>query len=174
MSKRLIILCTLIGILALPIIAYAQEDPIFVLTEDQINVEFAIPSTTTHTITNLEVDVEPDGVQIEFDMTTIQNGTTATHHIIAVLIGLAKPRVTQLEMEDPVNSSFTPTLSQRRAVANVVARAWSSYIVGVVEENQIHSTDNSTTIQALMESDGIHFFAVDNVPTEWCLECAIP
>lgn len=175
MLKQVFMLCTILFILAFPVGVHAQEDPIFVLTEEQINAEFTIPGTATRTISNLEVDVEEDGVQISFDMTVTQNGTVTTYNIIGILIGLAKPRVTQLEMENTLISNFTASPNQRREVAGVVVRAWGDYMAGVVEQNQLNSaTLNYAKIEAVMESDGIYFYTVDSVPTEWCLECAKP
>jgi hypothetical protein len=175
MSKQLLSFCTILLMLVLPIATYAQENPVFVLTEEQINADFTIPSTTTRTISNLEVDVEEDGVQISFDMTVAQNGTTTTYNIIAILIGLVKPRVTQLELENTMISSFTASPSQRREVAGVVARAWGDYMAGVVEENELGDAAlNYTKVEALMESDGIYFYTVDTTPIEWCLECPKP
>jgi len=173
MSKQLFVLCTILLMLAFPIAVNAQEDPVFVLSEEQINAEFTLPSTAARTVANLAVDVEEDGVQVSFDMTVARNGSTSTYNIIAVLIGLSHVRI--MEFKDAWLTEFSATPSQRREVARVVSQAWELYLRGVLEENLLDGTDLTLDdIEALMESGGIHFYAADNVPIDWCLECAKP
>jgi hypothetical protein len=131
MSKRSFTLIIVVLSLMLSTVAYAQEPPILVLTEKQINEEFTIPSTATRTISGLEVDVHEEGVYISFDMTVTRDGTSNTLSIIAVLIGL---RVNEVVLENTMVSSFQATRSQRTAVAGLVEQAWGDYVTSVFGE----------------------------------------
>jgi hypothetical protein len=131
MSKRSFTLIIVVLSLMLSTVAYAQEPPVLVLTEKQINEEFTIPSTTTRTISGLEVDVHEEGVYISFDMTVTRDGTSNTLSIIAVLIGL---RVNEVVLENTMVSSFQATRSQRTAVAGLVEQAWGDYVTSVFGE----------------------------------------
>ncbi len=131
MSKRSFTIIIVVLALMLPTIAYAQEPPVLVLTEKQINEEFTIPSTATRTISGLEVDVHEEGVYISFDMTVTRDGTSNTLSIIAVLIGL---RVNEVVLENTMISSFQATRSQRTAVAGLVEQAWGDYVTSVFGE----------------------------------------
>lgn len=131
MSKRSFTLIIVVLSLILSTVAYAQEAPVLVLTEEQINKEFTIPSTATRTVSDLEVDVHEEGVYVSFDLTVTRDGTSNTLSIIAILIGL---RVNQLELENTMVSSFQATRSQRTAVTGLVERAWEDYVTSVFGE----------------------------------------
>jgi len=134
MSKRSFTLIVVVLSLMLSTVAYAQDGPVLVLTEEQINKEFTIPSTASRTISGLEVDVREEGVYVSFDLTVTRDGTSNTLSIIAVLIGLA---VDQLELENTMVSNFQPTRAQRAAVTVMVERAWKGYLTGVFGEFQV-------------------------------------
>jgi hypothetical protein len=156
-------------------IIFAQDEPILVLSEEQINADFTIPSTAARQISNLKVDVQEDGVHISFD---VRDGSSNTLSIIAVLIGLVQPRVNQMSFYDLLISSYvTPPRDARREVASVVTRAWSNYVRGVAEENALSLS--YAKIEYLMEDDGIFFFGSEaedsgGPDVQWCLECSKP
>ena len=139
MSKRLITLITIsMMILVVFSAAQAQEtpsgEPVFVLTEEQINEEFRIPNTATRTFSNVEVDVQEDGVHISFQMTTIKDGTTNTMGIIAVLIGLLHGDFSTFET-NVMSSSGVITRYEQRQINALVLRAWRNYMGDVAEAN---------------------------------------
>jgi hypothetical protein len=77
-------------------------------------------------------------------------------NIIGILMGLAKPRVLQLELETTMISSFTASPNQRREAVGMLAQAWGAYMIGVLEENQLGSAVlNYAEIEAVVESNGI-------------------
>jgi hypothetical protein len=128
MSKQVLTLIIVVLLLVLSSVASAQEAPVLVLTEEQINDEFTIPSTATRSISGLAVDVHKEGVYISFDMTVTRDGTSNTLGIIAVLIGL---RVDQLELENTMVSSFQAAHRQRSEVTGLVEKAWETYVASV-------------------------------------------
>ena len=142
MLKRLLTLITVL-LLVVFSVAQAQEAPsgesVLILTEEQINADFTIPSTATRRISNLEVDVQEDGVHVSFDLTTTRNGTTTTQGIIAILIGLYQPEQQQMmwSFSDLLVSQVTATGNQRRELSNLIGRAWRGYIADVAQENAL-------------------------------------
>lgn len=141
MSKRLLTLITILILLAVFSVAQAQEtasgESVFILTEEQINAEFSIPSTATRRISNLEVDVQEDGVHVSFDMTVTRDGTSNTLSIIAILIGLYQPEQQQViwSFSDLLVSQVRATGTQRRELANLIGRTWRNYVSDVAEAN---------------------------------------
>jgi hypothetical protein len=176
MSKRLLTLITVVMMLVLFSVTQAQDvssdEPIFVLTEDEINEEFSIPSTATRTVSNLDVDVQEDGVHISFELTTIKDGTSNTLNIIAVLIGMAQPRVSSLELENILVSNFTVSPRQRQEVSSLITRAWRNYMRDATEDaaSRMHLED----ISLGFADDGIYVYETEGVTAQWCLECARP
>lgn|GEM_PF-2640187 len=139
MSKRLLSLITTLLLLALFSVAQAQEEvsdePQFVLTEEQIKSDFNIASTATREISDLEVDVKEDGLHVSFQMTVIQDGTSNTLSIIAVLIGLFdRPRVSALELENTMISNYTAPAALQRQVTRLLVRSWNDYEAGVIAD----------------------------------------
>lgn len=134
MSKRLFIPVIVVLLLVITSVAHAQEAPIAtVLTEEQINQAFTIPSTVTRTISNLKVEVHKDGVQVSFDMTVTRDGTSNTLSIIAVLIGL---QAYQIQLENTMISNFQATRNQRLEVKGLVEQAWTQYMESVFGDSQ--------------------------------------
>ena len=138
MFKRSLIILSALLILALCATAYAQEEPNFVLTAEQINGEFSIPSTTTRQISNLEVDAQEDGLHVSFQMTVTRDGTTNTLNIIAILIGLYdQPRVSALELENTLISNYVVPRSLRQEVTTLLVRSWNDYKASVSVDSPI-------------------------------------
>jgi hypothetical protein len=143
MSKRMLTFITIVLILTVFSATQAQDAPagesVLIVTEAQINADFRIPSTTTRRISNLEVDVQEDGIHIAFDLTATRNGTTTTQGIIAILIGLYQPEQQQMiwSFSDLLVSSVRATGTQRRELVNLVGRAWRNYIGDVAEANAL-------------------------------------
>jgi hypothetical protein len=160
MSKRLLTIITAVLMLTVFSIGQAQEPPsgesVLILTEDQINAEFTIPSTATRMISNLQVDVQEDGVHISFDMTVTRDGTSNTLSIIAILIGLYQPEQQQMiwSSSDLLVSQVRATGTQRRELANLIGSAWRIYMGDVAEANGLSL--NFTKITYLTTS-----FAID-------------
>lgn len=162
MSKRLLTLFTIVLLLGVFSVAQAQQptasdEPILVLTEAQINEGFRIPSTSSHRISNLEVDVQEDGIYISFDMTTIKDGTSNTMNIIAILIGLYQPEQERslYSFKDLLVSSVIATGNQRRELTNLIGRAWRNYVA-----TQMGGIDVSADhIEMLLGEEAIYFFA---------------
>jgi hypothetical protein len=131
MSRRLLTFFTVL-LLAVPTVVNGQElmpdEPVFFLTEEQINAEFTIPSTANRTISNLEVDVQEDGVHISFAMTAISDGTSNTLIVSATLIELVPVRVSQLELENTLVSSYSVPRSLEREITNLIGRSWRRYL----------------------------------------------
>ena len=144
MSKRLFIPFMVVLLFVLTSVAYAQEAP--VLTQEQINQAFTIPSTATRTISNLNVEVHKDGVHVSFDMTVTRDGTSNTLSIIAILIGL---RVNQLELENTMISGFQATRGQRREATGVVEQAWGDYM-----ETVFGTSPTVVTAEGIIMRDG--------------------
>jgi hypothetical protein len=109
---------------AVSAIAYAQEAPVLVLTEDQINAEFTLPSTATRTISDVEVDVQEDGVHISFELTAVHDGLSNTIFVGATLSGLVPVRVSQVELEDTLVSNYVAPRRLQREVTNLLGRSW--------------------------------------------------
>lgn len=134
MSKRLFTLITMLLLLAVFSVAQAQESGI-VLTEQQINNGFSIASTATREISDLEVNVKEDGVHVSFQMTVTRDGTSNTLSIIAILIGLFdQPRVSAIELENTLISSYQVSTALRREVTRLVERSWNDYEAGVIAQ----------------------------------------
>ncbi len=137
MSKRLLILITVVSMLAVFSVAQAQQptapgEP-FVLTEAQINRDFTISSTATRQVSNLDVQVHEDGVYVSFQMTVTRDGTTNTLNIIAILIGLFdQPRVSSIELENTLVSSFVAPPALQRDVTSLVLNSWRNYEAGIL------------------------------------------
>jgi hypothetical protein len=121
-------------LLAVFSVAQAQESGI-VLTEQQINNGFSIASTTTREISDLQVNVKEDGVHVSFQMTVTRDGTSNTLSIIAILIGLFdRPRVSAIELENTLISSYQVSTALRREVTRLVERSWNDYEAGVIAQ----------------------------------------
>lgn len=134
MARRFFILTSVLLLLAVFGVAQAQE-PEFVLTEEQINADFTIASTTTREISDLEVDVKEDGVHVSFQMTITRDGTSNTLSIIAILIGLFdRPRVSAIELENTLVSNFMVSPALRREVTRMVERSWNDYEANVIAQ----------------------------------------
>ncbi|MCC7207270.1 MAG: hypothetical protein IT323_08190 [Anaerolineae bacterium] len=161
LAVSLIVIVTLV--LAPAAAVNAQDGPVYVLTEQQINADFSIPSTAARRISDLAVDVQPDGVHISFKMTTVKDGTSNTLSIIAILIGLFQPRVSSLDLENTLISSFSASPALRREVSGMITRAWRDYMAQVAAsaETQGLNLTKVTYVTHLMESEGINFFAVE-------------
>jgi hypothetical protein len=169
MLKRVLALFTVLLFLVVSSVAYGQEpttdEPIFVLTEDQINADFTIPSTATRTVSNLEVDVESDGVHFAFDLTTITDGTSNTLSIIAILIGqmqqngpaivLENVQITTYKLEDGI--MVTAPSSVQRQVNRLVGRAWRTYVRDAIAGADAVSL-GYTEIEWNFFDDGIYFY----------------
>lgn len=157
MSKRLLSLITLVLLLSVFSVTQAQEpvsgEPRFVLTEEQINADFSIRSTSTREISDLEVDVKEDGLHVSFQMTVIQDGTSNTLNIIAILIGLFdRPRVSAIELENTMISNYTvPVLLQREAT-RLLVRSWNDYEAGVIAALPVEVVP--TSANGIIMSDG--------------------
>ena len=140
MSKRLFVLITIVSMLVVFSVAQAQQpttfdEPNFVLTAEQINDEFSIPSTTTRQISNLEVDAQEEGLHISFQMTVTRDGTTNTLNIIAILIGLSdRPRVSALELENTLISNYVVPPSLRQEVMTLLLRSWNDYEASILAD----------------------------------------
>lgn len=139
MSKRMLSLITTLLLLAVFSAAQAQEpvsgEPRFVLTEEQIKSDFSIASTATREISNLDVEVKEDGVHVSFQMTVIQDGTSNTLSIIAILIGLFdRPRVSAIELENTLISNYVVSAALRREVTRQVVRSWNDYEATVIAD----------------------------------------
>ena len=139
MSKRMLSLITLLMLLAVVGVTQAQVrvtpsgEPVFLLTEEQINSDFQIPGSKTRQISNLEVDVQEDGVHVSFQVTITQNGRSNTLNIIAILIGLFdEPRVSSLELENTMISNYIAPTSLRDEVSSLVLRSWNTYEADVL------------------------------------------
>ena len=137
MSKRLFILITIVSMLAVFGSAQAQQptatEPGAVLTEAQINRDFAIPSTANRRISALDVEVHEDGVYVSFQMTLTRDGKTETLNIIAILIGLfSQPRVSSLQLENTMVSSFVAPAALQREISSLVLNSWAGYEAGVL------------------------------------------
>jgi hypothetical protein len=187
MSRRLLTFFTILLLLAVSTAAYAQEpttdEPIFVLTEEQINDEFTIPSTATRTISNVEVDVQSDGIHISFDMTAVRDGTSNTLSIIAILIGQVQENrsafydllISSYMLEDTtVATRIAAPSSVQRVVNRLVGPAWRDYVRDAMAGVDV-SADHIESYSLLMDDDSI-FFYVTEAPTEpqtegWCLPC---
>jgi hypothetical protein len=130
------------------------DEPVFFLTEEQINAEFTIPSTTTRTISNLEVDVQEDGVHVSFQMTAISDGTSNTLIVGAVLSGLVPVRVSQVEVENTLVSNYIVPRRLQREVTNLVRRAWRNYIRSLATRSGGEVIGDSV----VLGEDGISFF----------------
>jgi hypothetical protein len=130
------------------------DEPVFFLTEEQINAEFTIPSTTTRTISNLEVDVQEDGVHVSFQMTAISDGTSNTLIVGAVLSGLVPVRVSQVELENTLVSNYIVPRRLQREVTNLVRRAWRNYIRSLATRSGGEVIGDSV----VLGEDGISFF----------------
>src|SRR5215213_2741567 len=157
MSKRLLSLMTILLLLAVFSVTQAQEtvsdEPRFVLTEEQINADFSIASTSTREISNLEVDVKEDGLHVSYQMTVIQDGTSNTLSIIAILIGLFdQPRVSAIELENTMISNYTVPVLLRREVTRQLVREWKNYEASVIAELPIELVP--TTANGFIMSDG--------------------
>ena len=156
MSKRLLSLMTILLLPAVFSVTQAQEtvsdEPRFVLTEEQINTDFSIASTSTREISDLEVDVKEDGLHVSFQMTVIQDGTSNTLSIIAILIGLFdQPRVSAIELENTMISNYTVPVLLRREVTRQLVREWNNYEASVIAELPIELVPN----QIIMRDGGI-------------------
>ena len=160
MSRRLLTLITILLMLTAFSVAQAQEtpsgDPIFVLTEEQINAEFTIPNTTARTVSNLAVDVQEDGVHLSFELTTIKDGISNTLSIIAVLIGLYRPEVSALELENTLVSNFTASPRQRQEVSSLTILAWRNYVRDAI--TLAASGMHLEVISLGLYDDGIHVY----------------
>jgi hypothetical protein len=176
MSKRLLTLFTVMSMLVLFSVAQAQEapsgEPIFVLTEDQINAEFIIPSTDTRQISNLVADVQEDGVHLTFELTTISDGTSNTLSIIAVLIGLYRPEVSALELENTMVSNFTASPRQRQAVSSLITRAWRNYAREAFAASRVGGKMHLEDVSLGFHDDGIYVYETEGETAQWCLECS--
>ena len=156
MSKRMLTLFTLVLTLVVFSVAQAQlptvsDEPAFVLTEEQINAEFRIPNTASRRISNLEVDVQEDGLHVSFQMTVTRNGTTTTYNIIAILIGLFdQPHVSALELENTLISNFIAPRSLRQEVTNVMLSSWNNY----EEDVLLDAPDHQVPAEGIIMSDG--------------------
>jgi hypothetical protein len=156
MSKRLLSLMTILLLLAVFSVTQAQEtvsgEPRFVLTEEQINADFNIASTSTREISDLQVDVKEDGLHVSYQMTFIQDGTSNTLSIIAILIGLFdQPRVSAIELENTMVSNYNVPVLLRREVTRQLVREWNNYEAGVIAELPIELVPN----QIIMRDGGI-------------------
>jgi hypothetical protein len=161
MSKRLILLLTLL-VMTVSTVAHAQDttplEPVFVLSEAQINDEFTIPDTATYTISNLVVDVRQDEIHISFDMTSIQDGTSNTMSIIAILIGLVQVDGQQyFSFKDVLVSQLSAPARARREIARLVLPAWRSYLNNAFAGVDV-SADHIDFVEMLMEEEGISYY----------------
>jgi hypothetical protein len=175
MSKRLRALFILVLLLTVFSIAQAQEapsgDPIFVLTEEQINAEFNIPSTATRTVSNLEADVQEDGVHLSLDLTVTRNGTTTTHGISALLIGQAQENRRSSSFYDALISGYSVVAppSIERDVIRLVGRAWRNYVRDAFPPAAYTHMEE---IEFYFGDDGIYMYEAEGVTVQWCLECS--
>lgn len=170
MSKRLLTLFTIVLLLGVFSVAQAQQptasdEPILVLTEAQINEGFRIPSTSSRRISNLEVDVQDDGIHISFDMTTIKDGTSNTVNIIAVLIGLYQPERQQMmwSFADLLVTSVRATGTQRRELMNLIGGAWRNYLADVADVNVRSLNFTKITFSALDLTLEVETFEAESV-----------
>lgn len=185
MSKRLLALITVLLMLTVSSVAYGQEpttdEPIFVLTEEQINAEFTIPSTATRTVSNVEVDVQEDGIHISFALTTIRDGTSNTLSIIAILIGLVQQNGSAVELENVQITSYlledgilvTAPSNVQREVNRLVGRAWRNYMRDAFA-GRVGGKMHLEDISMGLFDDGIYVYETEGVTAQWCLECARP
>jgi hypothetical protein len=168
MSKPVFALFILLMLLAVSAVAQTQgttsDEPFFILTEEQISREFSIPSSATRRISDLEVDVQENGVHLSFELTTTRNGTTTTTKIIAILIGLVQDTPQSSYTFDWVSiTSVTAPGSLQRELETVVRRAWQNYVRSAMGGVDV-SADHVEAISMLMAEDGIYFF-VSEPPT---------
>ena len=130
MSKRLITFFTAL-LLAVPTIVSSQElmddEPVFFLTEDQINDEFTIPNSATRRFSNLEVDVQEDGIHVSFQM-TVNLSDTNTNHAILLLHG----DFASWFVGDAYDNEMGITRYEQRQINSAVLRAWRNYVRSLV------------------------------------------
>ena len=176
MLKRLLTLITVLLLLVVFSVAYGQsnlplEEVVFSLTEEQINADFTIPSTTTRTVSNLEVDVQEDGVHLSFDLTVTRNGTTATHGISATFIGQSQENRTSSSFYDLLISGYSVIAppNMEREVNRLVGRAWRNY---VRDAFPAAAYTHMEEIEWNFTDDGIYMYEAEGVTVQWCLECS--
>lgn len=155
MSRRLFFLMTALLMTLAFAVAHAQDstpgEPVFALSEAQINDEFTIPETATRTISNLVVDVRQGEVHISFEMTSIQDGTSNTMSIIAILIGLAQGN--QWESKNAIITSLSAPPRVEREIHQLVSRAWQNYTRSALAE-----AGDFRIMSKLIEEEGISYF----------------
>ena len=152
MSKRLLTFFTAL-LLAVPTIVSGQEltpdEPVFFLTEEQINAEFTIPSTASRTISNLAVDVQEDGVHLSFQM-TVPLSDTNTNCAILLLHG----DFASWFVGDAYDNEMGITRYEQRQINSAVLRAWRNY----VRSFATRSGGEVISDFVVLGDDGISFF----------------
>lgn len=107
-------------------------------TEVQINDQFSIPNTTLRQVSNLSVDLLPDGsVQVMFDLTlSRRNGeSTTVNGIIAILIGLVRDDGTVVYSVDDVQTQGSGDPIPTESISFLfISSAWNRYVRGVFRE----------------------------------------
>ena len=117
----------------------------------------------TRQISNLVADVQEDGVHLTFELTIISDGTSNTLSIIAVLIGLYRPEVSALELENTMVSNFTSSPRQRQAVTSLITRAWRNYARDAFAAARVGGKMHLEDVSLGYHADGIYFYATDGV-----------
>ena len=178
MSKRLLIFTIVLLLLAVTGTAYGQEptagELIFTLTEAQINDEFTIPSTAFYSVSDVEVDVQPDGIHITLEVVDAHDGTSNTMGIIAILIGLVQDNRVSYSFYDILISSFDvrPSDATVRELGRLVRTAWQSYANNALRQSGI-ALNSIRLTDVLMEDEGIFLFGTERQQPGpgWCVQC---
>lgn len=176
MSKRLTTVITILILLVGCSAAYMQGPPpgdlILTLTEARIDDEFYIPSTAFHTVSSFDVDVQPDGVHITLNATTLRDGTPKTLSLVAILVGRVQENRVVYTFDDLQILRYDHRLSNAalHEIGNLLITAWRSCANNALREIDLRA--NNIAISGIeMDDNGIYVYGTERVGAGWCLEC---